>query len=409
MGKSQRKEERRKCPVCLKVKTFPVRNEVCSRECKDRRQRAELAQPSLAREKSLRDEIRALRKQIEASLSEQGRNEQYADFIGRVTSRPVEIPAWVRKPRSGSGKSVIAKALFSDWHFGEVVNPAEVRYLNGYNPAIQSKRVKNFFNNVLELSFDYLKGFTYDGLVLSCLGDILSGDIHEELRTTNATSMMAQCLRMVPQVAAGIRQLASEFGKVWVIWVVGNHGRNTKKPIAKGRVENNIDWLFGEMVRDALADDPRISWAISPSHSYLYSIYRWRFLASHMDNARGGSGIASLLSPLMIADARQRKTVEYDFWEGGHWHQRAMFKRVLVNGAGKGFDEYALISNFDFTWPEQSFYLVDPRYGLTCSWPIHVIDQSEEWIQNCPMPVPGRFEPTPPVAMNDVPLPGRAA
>lgn len=361
------------------------------------------------REKALAEEIRSLRKQIEQILSDQGRNEQYAEFIGRVTSRQIEVPDWIRKPRSGNGKSVIAKALFSDWHFGEVVDPAQVRYLNAYNPTIQSLRLRNFFNNVLELSFDYLKGFQYDGIVLSGLGDILSGDIHEELRATNASSMMAQCLRMVPQVAAGLRQLAGEFKRVWVIWVVGNHGRNTKKPISKGRVENNIDWLFGEMLRDALADDARISWAISPAHSYLYSIYRWRFLSSHMDNARGGSGIASLLSPLMIADARQRKTVEYDFWEGGHWHQRASFKRILVNGAGKGYDEYALASNFDFTWPEQSFFLVDPRHGLTCSWPIHLIDQSESWIAQCPIAVPGRFEQVDRVTLNDIPLPRQAA
>ncbi|MBI4876587.1 MAG: hypothetical protein HY822_18270, partial [Acidobacteria bacterium] len=53
---------------------------------------------------------------------------------------------------------------------------------------------------------------------------------------------------------------------------------------------------------------------------------------------------------------------------------------------------------------QQDFSLVDPQYGLTCSWPVHVIDPSESWLANCPLTPPGRFDQAPPVRLRDLPL-----
>jgi hypothetical protein len=64
----------------------------------------------------------------------------------------------------------------------------------------------------------------------------------------------------------------------------------------------------------------------------------------------------------------------------GHWHQRWAFKNIIVNGSVKGYDEYAYDQNFDFEPPEQSFWLTDPRHGVTISAPIHVLGKNESWM-----------------------------
>jgi hypothetical protein len=412
------KEETRECPGCGEIKTFKVRQKFCSLECvaAGKRNRTYMAPEVLIREKSLKADRDATRKQLERVLSQQAAGMRTGDEIEKALRRPLAIPNWIKRPRrrGKAGKRVTAMAKFSDWHYGEVVDPAEVRYLNGYDKGIADIRTHNFFDSTLRLCFDYMKGFDYEGIVVPFLGDIVTGDIHEELRETNYAPTISVILEKAPNVAAGLTLLADHFGKVWVPVICGNHGRQSQKPRFKQRVETNFDWLFGEMVARSLEDDPRITVTIPRSSKYIFNVYTTTFLASHGDEARGGSGIASLLSPLMIADARMRKTTHYDFWLCGHWHQLANFKRVEVNGAGKGFDEYALGKNLDFDWPAQDLSIVDPKYSVVCHWPIRVIEPgSEPWMEHCPLRVPGQLEHAHATRLSEIPfseaLPGKAA
>jgi hypothetical protein len=185
-------------------------------------------------------------------------------------------------------------------------------------------------------------------------------------------------------MAAGIKLLADEFGKVFIPAVVGNHGRLDRKPVAKFRAQDNFDYFFYRMLAIMLEGDKRITFAISESADQPYTVFNTRYLLSHGDQFRGGGGIAGLLSPLMIGDHKKRKRQEaikqgYDYLVLGHWHQRAAFKGVIVNGSLKGYDEYAFISNFDYEEPQQSFWVTDPEHGITISAPIHVKDKSEQY------------------------------
>src|ERR1700728_1840410 len=87
----------------------------------------------------------------------------------------------------------------------------------------------------------------------------------------------------------------------------------------------------------------------------------------------------------MIGDARKRKRSQaakkpYDYLVMGHWHQRADFKGIIVNGSLKGVDEYSYDSNFDLEPPEQSFWITDPKHGKTIVAPIHVLGKNEPWM-----------------------------
>jgi len=87
--------------------------------------------------------------------------------------------------------------------------------------------------------------------VVAVNGDLVSGDIHDELRRTNALTAHEQAYLAADELAAGLRLLADKFGAVMCCVTPGNHGRTTEKTHAKRVGALSYDMLVGEMVRRA--------------------------------------------------------------------------------------------------------------------------------------------------------------
>lgn len=333
-------------------------------------------------------EVRRLKAELSDVAERLSRHLKLDSFVEKLLSQPLgEAPAWTHEAKAGQ-KFVTPTAFLSDTHFGEKVFPEQIEYINGYDRPIALARLQNFFHNTVVIAKQYLSGVQYPGIVMPMGGDIFSGDIHEELDRTNEGTIQEEILFWIDPVVSGIKMLADEFGQVFIPAVPGNHPRGTKKPVHKMRVPNNFDWLFCCFLKKIIDDTPyksKVTWRISASADCDYSIYNTRYRLSHGDQFRGGSGIAGMLSPLMIGDARKRKRAQkaekpYDYLVLGHWHQRAHFKGILVNGSLKGADEYAYDNNFDLEPPEQSFWITDPNHGLTIEAPIHVLGDDEPWM-----------------------------
>lgn len=331
-----------------------------------------------------RRQTSALKRERDLLLQERDQLRQGEEFARMVRGAKLDIPRWLEKsPRSGE-KYTIPTAFLSDLHLDEVVYPAQVNYVNAYNREIAEQRLKNFFDNVVELSRDYLHGLKYEGLVLPLGGDIFSGIIHEELVESNAATIFESLLYWSEPMAAGIRHMRDVFGRVFLPCVVGNHGRRQRKPHAKNRAQDNFDYFFYHLLAKLLNGEKGLTFAISEAADQPYVVYGTRYLLTHGDQFRGGSGIAGLLSPLMIGDARKRQREQavsrpYDYMIMGHWHQLSFLRSLIVNGSLKGYDEYAYISNFHYEVPRQAFWLTDSKHGVTIQAPIHVASATEDY------------------------------
>ena len=81
-------------------------------------------------------------------------------------------------------------------------------------------------------------------------------------------------------------------------------------------------------------------------------------------------------------DACNRKRVRehFDTVVMGHWHQLIMApsQGLIVNGALKGLDEYAAISNFAPERPQQALWVTTPEHGVTFTAPVFVQDRAKE-------------------------------
>ena len=205
----------------------------------------------------------------------------------------ISPPSWLAptKPKRSAATLVV---MLSDTHFDEVVNLQEMEGLNCYNREIAVMRLEKWAQNVVKLSRHYLSGVSYDGVVVILGGDIFTGDIHEELALTNEDTMIGSLLFWSEQVAAAIQLLTDEFKKCYVVSVVGNHGRTTRKPRMKQRVKTNFDYLLAKMIERHFRMDKRVSFDIPESADALIKIYDHGHLITHGDQVSGGGGIGGI-------------------------------------------------------------------------------------------------------------------
>ena len=130
-------------------------------------------------------------------------------------------------------------APLADTHIGDNVDYNQMAGLNSYDIEIFNQRLYGWATQVLDL-VEYRRSFAdIPELVIPMLGDMISGDIHEELATTNLDTCMGQMIRGANLIAQALMFLAPHFEVVRVPCVVGNHGSFTKKPPSKNK---NVNW-----------------------------------------------------------------------------------------------------------------------------------------------------------------------
>src|SRR5690606_4723249 len=120
--------------------------------------------------------------------------------------------------------------LVSDTHFGETVTLEETFGKNRYDLAEAARRMAKCWDNMLWLRADMARTQSCDDTVLVLNGDIVSGDIHDELRETNDGGLRAQCDAAVSAILPGVVAIADATpGVLHVVCIGGNHGRLTHR------------------------------------------------------------------------------------------------------------------------------------------------------------------------------------
>ena len=328
--------------------------------------------------RTLRDRVAARDREIAKLRNELG-------LVQRIQDAVIAPPKWTMRKAKKGGKHATAVFQLTDAHFDEVVRAEEVDYINAYDRAIAEKRLRRWAEKGTVLARNYVSGIDIDGLVVMATGDILSGDIHDELKQSNADHLYSSAYHWIGQLHAALANLADEFGKVHVAAVVGNHGRSTKKPVYKGRARSNIEWLMWSVLAREFAQDERVTFQVSDSMDANVTLYDTRFVLTHGDQFHGGSGISGILTPISLGQYRKgvRNAVTdhpMDILVMGHFHQYLQLPGLIVGGSLKGYDEYAYGHNLRPEIAQQSFFIVTPEHGVTMHAPIILQDrESEGW------------------------------
>lgn len=326
-------------------------------------------------------ELRALRAQVAAARQDQLDAEYVRRKILGLSRSVIDPPDWLLKQPSAGGELGVPTLFASDWHWAEVVDPRQINGANEYSLPIAHRRARRMVEKTIHLLRNCFTGARYPGIVFALGGDMVSGDIHEELQATNEIEIMPTVVDLIGVLAWCIRTLADEFGQVFVPCVTGNHGRNTKKIRAKGRAFTSFDWLVYVMLAKLLEGDERVAFLIPDGPDASWRVYGTRYLLTHGDQFRGGDGMIGALGPIIRGDHRKRGRngqigADYDVLLLGHWHQLIQLQRLIVNGSLKGYDEYAFSNNFPYERARQALWITHPAHGITFSMPVNVDDNN---------------------------------
>jgi predicted phosphodiesterase len=286
----------------------------------------------------------------------------------------LQVPDWTLKPKTAGAPGVPTVQL-SDFHWGENVRPEQIGFVNEFNIHIARHRLRRVIEGAIKLARILDPGMRYPGICMPLVGDMVSGNIHEELAATNDINTMPTVLDLYKHLVPAIKLMADTFGNVFLPCVSGNHDRDTKKTWNKDRNHTSFGWLLYNFLALRFEDDPRITFYIPDGPDALYKLYNTRYLATHGDQFKGGDGIIGPLGP--ITRGEQKKNArnsavgqDFDVMVFGHFHQRLLSARLRGNSSLKGYDEYANANNFKFEPPSQNFFMTHPDMGITFDAPL---------------------------------------
>jgi predicted phosphodiesterase len=311
-------------------------------------------------------------------------------LITRITDHVPDPPEWLAPEPSGDyhGTPLL---VISDTHFDEVVRPEEFFGLNAYDRDIAELRLKKAFEGAVTLPRDYLgSSLKKDGVVLVHGGDLITGEIHDELQQTNEGTPPETVLHYLDPMLAGISLLKEEYGKVHIVVCDGNHDRFYKKKRSKRRATDSWSFLFWQLLARDCAGDDDVTFQIPEGPDTIFPVYDTRILLHHGDQQRGGGGIAGPLTPIAIGQYRKMRKhtdairytgnerLRFDLTIQGHIHHRNSLPGVITVGAVKGYDEYANTGNYPFEPATAEMLVITPERGLTFQAPIYLQDPEEE-------------------------------
>lgn len=329
-------------------------------------------------------QLRELKAQLAGIHTHNESAEQVRKEIYGLAAISADPPDWTVKSKSdGHGKGSIPMAFWSDWHYGETISRAETGGVNEYNRKIGKERVRRLVERTIRLA----RGFTFKdgspppkGIVVALGGDMISGDIHEELAETNECPPLVCVNDLMDMLIWAIDAMKKEFGKVFIPCVVGNHGRTTKKQRAKQAVYLSYEWNLYVMLERHYARDKDVSIFVPGETDAFFRVAGQRFLLTHGNalGVKGGDGIIGALGPIARGAVKLRSSEykigrEFDYLIMGHWHQELWLPRVIVNNSLKGYDEYArLFLRADPSRPSQCLWFVHPEHGITARVSVYV-------------------------------------
>jgi hypothetical protein len=341
--------------------------------------------PTPTKEEQTREQltIARLRKEVSDAKAQVREFERLAltgdavrDLLGTLGAPNVRPdPEWLRGAKEQRSVTGTAVLFLSDIHGDEVVAPSQVGGRNEYNREIMLQRMRNCAKSAIVLCKRFMAAPKYDGIVVPLGGDIVSGNIHEELSESNEAPIQQTMLVMEEVLIECLGALADEFGKIFVPCVTGNHGRMHKKPRAKNRAFENHEWLIYQRLASYFKRDQRFTFDIPDGSDSFFNIYKQRFCLTHGDQFRGGDGVGGILVPIRRGLSRKQFRQNamgdpFDVMLIGHWHQYVQMSDLVINGSVKGLDEYAYQGNFAFERPTQALFVCHPELGITARWPI---------------------------------------
>jgi hypothetical protein len=325
------------------------------------------------------------KKLYESALKDNAKKEVIVQTIQQYTKAFPAVPLRhsenTKNNPFGDQKQIMVTPL-SDTHVGEQVYKDQMRGLNEYNLDIFNKRMYGWVNEILKHAAYRRQTVPVDELIIPMLGDMISGDIHDELARSNMANCMEQMIRGASIIGQALMYLAPHFTKIKVPCVVGNHGRMTRKPPMKDKYMD-WDYMLYQWVASFCKNQENIEFHIPKSFYTTFKVHDQVVLITHGDCISGAGSSGAIMNSMTkirsvfqykktlqrdIEDAMDNDAeVEFDSVMIGHFHRVDELDIgtgvLLICGTMKGPDEFALQRLQAATKPKQIITFWHPKEG----------------------------------------------
>ena len=311
---------------------------------------------------------------LETYRREHGKLEIFFDKINSLI-QPLAPAAKSYIKSSMAGAPVTAVRQSSDAHMGAVQNADEIEGFNSFNPEICEQRQLGYVESFLDWVTMHRASYVINECAVIVTGDLISGDIHEELKITNAFPMPLQVVKAAEVLTMQLSLLAPHFNKIIVHFLVeDNHARLTKKPQMKEAGFNSMNYLVGKIAEIYLAKHLNIEFNIYPQFEKVIMVENRQYLISHGHKIVGWMGVpwysierrvskeSTARMQIIMNDMNMAKQVGFHKYIFGHWHTPFDSSMYACSGSVSGCDAYDHASG-RFSKPSQSAWMVHPKHG----------------------------------------------
>ena len=272
------------------------------------------------------------------------------------------------KPSDVKDNSPVTCVLhLTDLHNGEVTKKDEVDGFNEFNPEIFTARLKFLGEKLLNFVNVQRSGYDIPTLHILATGDYISGDIHEELKVTNAYPAPMQAIRAAFDIGALVAMLAPHFKNVVMDAIsLDNHGRLTKKNQCAEGGENNWGYVVAHGIKQHVSSIKNVKINIHAKASALVPIGTERYLLFHGHQIKGWAGIPYYGFDRRVAmEAIKRMGFPESAFTKmvmGHFHVAVDAPQWIIGGSLSGTNAFDHACG-RHSQAHQTSWLVHPTHG----------------------------------------------
>jgi hypothetical protein len=314
---------------------------------------------------------------LETYNKEHGKLEVFFKHIGDVVRPVIKLSkAEIAIPKDVMSESPsIAVMQISDGHMGAVQYGEEIEYINEFNPEICSARQIDYAKRFVKWVDMHRASHNIRDCAVIVTGDLISGDIHENLQITNAFPTPVQCVKAAEVLTKQMAIISPHFENITVHFLVeDNHSRLTKKPQAKEAGYNSLNYIVGKIASIYLEKHDNIVFNIYPQYEKVIEVSTRKYLISHGHGLQGWMGVpwysidrhvgkeAKARLQIIMNDITRAKDIGFHKYIFGHWHTPFDHSLYSCCASVSGTDAYDH-KNGRYSEPSQSSWIVHPKHG----------------------------------------------
>jgi predicted phosphodiesterase len=310
---------------------------------------------------------RRLRQALSEYKREHGMLENMMDEVMSLIPALQPRPS-VFKPQQHQSSPLTAILHVTDIHYGAMQEQDEIEGFGRFSPQIATARMHGLMKDEIQSVELHRNSFNVPSLAILITGDLVSGDIHEELRVTNAFPVPAQAIGVTQLLCEMIQMAEPHFETIDVHMITDdNHGRLTKKPQAKEAGINNWCYVAGNMLARSFHHTPNVKINVYPMNQKVVNVNGYRYLMCHGHDIMGWMGFPYYGIERRAAREALKRMNAPDFTKFdavllGHWHAPMRHLWYRVGGSVSGTDAFDHKQG-RHAQPIQVSWFIHPKWG----------------------------------------------